>query len=249
MHDDDLVRTTNVAAVFPARANDRAETFTLAELKQLNAGEWFVQVDPFGTIAAGLVTSSQQEQYRREPVPTLAEIVELLKQNEMVFIFDLDQPPDGHPFHDTYFDIVLDMLRQAGIDSRIWYLVNDQELAKLKAAAPEMEAAYGGEWRQMPVPADLAARGYRVINSDFSFPPEWLAPAHQAGLLVNQWTVDEPWQFTRQWLLGADAMTTNNVQGMLALQRPNQAIPYATYLPIWTVIGLAGLGLALIRRG
>ncbi len=248
MHDNDLARTTNVAEVFPLRQADRAESFTLAELKQLNAGEWFVQADPFRTIAAGLVTPAQLVHYRQEPVATLTEILQFLKQNEMIFIFDLNQPPAGHPFHDTYFDIVLDMLRQAGIDGRIWYLVNDQELAKVKAAAPQMTPVYGGEWRQMPPLTDLAARGYRVINSDFSFPPEWLALAHQAGLVVNQWTVDEPWQFTRQWLLSVDSMTTDNLQGMLALQRPSLAMPYNIYLPVWGVIGLVGLAILLIKR-
>jgi len=248
LHDDDLARTTNVSAVFPARKNDRAETFTLAELKQLNAGEWFVQVDPFRTVAAGQVTPAQQEQYRREPLPTLAEIVDILKQNEMIFIFDLKQPPAGHPFEQKYFDIVLDMFHQAGIDNRIWYLVNDQELAKVQAAAPQMAPVYGGEWRQMPTPADLAAMGYKVINSDFSFPPEWVAPAHQAGLTLNQWTVDEPWHFSRQWLLGVDSTTTNNAQAMLALQTPSQALPYTTYLLVWGLVGLAGLAIMLVKR-
>jgi len=40
-HDDKLKRTTNIAQVFPDRADRPVSTFTLAELKQLDAGSWF----------------------------------------------------------------------------------------------------------------------------------------------------------------------------------------------------------------
>jgi len=40
-HDDKLKRTTNVAKVFPDRADQPISAFTLAELKQLDAGSWF----------------------------------------------------------------------------------------------------------------------------------------------------------------------------------------------------------------
>ncbi|RKR06811.1 glycerophosphoryl diester phosphodiesterase [Kushneria sinocarnis] len=40
-HDDTLERTTNVAEVFPERADAPVSSFTLAELKRLDAGSWF----------------------------------------------------------------------------------------------------------------------------------------------------------------------------------------------------------------
>lgn len=46
LHDDTLERTTNVAEVFPARAKDPVSSFTLAELKRLDAGSWFNQAYP-----------------------------------------------------------------------------------------------------------------------------------------------------------------------------------------------------------
>ncbi|MCX2524278.1 glycerophosphodiester phosphodiesterase [Larsenimonas rhizosphaerae] len=41
LHDNTLQRTTNVAEVFPDRADAPVSQFTLAELKQLDAGSWF----------------------------------------------------------------------------------------------------------------------------------------------------------------------------------------------------------------
>jgi glycerophosphoryl diester phosphodiesterase len=41
LHDDSLARTTNVAEVFPERAKGLANDFTIADIKQLDAGTWF----------------------------------------------------------------------------------------------------------------------------------------------------------------------------------------------------------------
>ena len=41
LHDDDLRRTTNIAAVFPGREMDTVDKFTFAELQSLDAGSWF----------------------------------------------------------------------------------------------------------------------------------------------------------------------------------------------------------------
>ena len=41
LHDDTLRRTTNIAQVYPDRITQPVSSFTLAELKQLDAGSWF----------------------------------------------------------------------------------------------------------------------------------------------------------------------------------------------------------------
>ncbi len=46
VHDNDLRRTTNIAAVFPERATDPVSAFTLVELRRLDAGSWFNQAHP-----------------------------------------------------------------------------------------------------------------------------------------------------------------------------------------------------------
>jgi glycerophosphoryl diester phosphodiesterase len=46
LHDDTLQRTTNIAEVYPQRAKDPLSTFTLEELKRLDAGSWFNTAHP-----------------------------------------------------------------------------------------------------------------------------------------------------------------------------------------------------------
>jgi len=46
LHDDTLERTTNVAEVYPGRAKDPLSSFTLDEIKRLDAGSWFNKAHP-----------------------------------------------------------------------------------------------------------------------------------------------------------------------------------------------------------
>jgi hypothetical protein len=64
-----------------------------------------------------------------------------------------------------------------------------------------------------------------------------------AGLWVNLWTVDESWQYSRLWLMGADSVTSNNIQNLITLSMPVMAVPYSLYLVIW---GLAGILAAVL---
>lgn len=46
LHDNTLERTTNIAEVYPQRAKDPLNTFTLEEIKRLDAGSWFNKAYP-----------------------------------------------------------------------------------------------------------------------------------------------------------------------------------------------------------
>ena len=67
------------------------------ELKQLNAGLWFIQKDPFGTIKDGLVSQSQLGVNQGQQIPTLTEALEMVKDQNMVIMFDMRNPPKEHP--------------------------------------------------------------------------------------------------------------------------------------------------------
>ncbi len=204
MHDETLDRTTDVAAVFPGRESDLAESFTLAEVQQLNAGQWFLQTDPYRKVAGRLVTDDQTQSYQRLTVPTLAEELEVASKNHLVLIFDLKQPPQDHPYYQQFFDIVFEQIRVAGIDSQIWFLADQQQARIIQASAPKMILVHGTDYQHPPQPSDLLANGYQIVNADFSLAPEWIHAYHAAGLWVNLYTVDEPWQYSRLWLLGVE---------------------------------------------
>jgi len=82
MHDKGLKRTTNVEEVFPERSPWLVKDFTLAELKELDAGSWFVQTDPFRQIKEGNVSIEDQQSYVDEKIPTLREALQFTWEND-----------------------------------------------------------------------------------------------------------------------------------------------------------------------
>jgi glycerophosphoryl diester phosphodiesterase len=80
MHDETLSRTTNAPSLFPNRSPWLVSDFTLEEIKMLDAGSWFVDQDPYGTIAVGEVSPEEAAKFRGEKVPTLKEALALTKE-------------------------------------------------------------------------------------------------------------------------------------------------------------------------
>src|SRR5262245_25221234 len=89
LHDADLARTTNVAQVFPNRATERdvegtgnahrgwyVVDFTLAEIKQLDAGSWFNRENGFAANPA----------YSGLRVPTMKEVIEIVGDRAGLYI-------------------------------------------------------------------------------------------------------------------------------------------------------------------
>jgi len=71
LHDDNLRRTTNIDEVFPDRADLPANMFTLAELKQLDAGSWFNKSYP----------DKARTSYVGLKILTLAELINIAESN------------------------------------------------------------------------------------------------------------------------------------------------------------------------
>ena len=241
MHDDTLFRTTDAGMVFPDRSNDRAEYFSMAEISQLNAGTWFVNLDPFHIIADGQVSIEQIEKYKRQPVPTLTSELDIVKADNLVFIFDLKQPPADQPYSNSFFRIVFDQIKAAEIDPQVWFLVNSNELSIIKHEAPTMRPVYGVDFQNPPSVKSLTTAGYQIVNSEYGLAESWIRAYQQAGLWINLYTIDESWQYSRLWILGVDSTTTSNASVMMDLKYPILGMPYSQYLLLWSTSGIISL--------
>lgn len=109
-------RTSNIDKVFPSRAKDAPETFTLAEVKQLDAGSWFVETDPFGTIAAGQVSADWIAKYAGEPIPTLEEVLNFTRDHGLMVYLDIKTLQGLTPYADHFFEIIVDTILASGIN-------------------------------------------------------------------------------------------------------------------------------------
>jgi hypothetical protein len=234
-----------VKAVYPDRATDRAEYFTLAEVTQLNAGKWFVERDPYHTIASGLVGATQLKEYALQTVPPLADELQIVRENHLALIFDLKPPPSDQPYAESFFQICLSQIQEAGIDPQVWFLVDKEQLEVIWSTAPAIKPAYGLDYRTPVSAGELKTSGYQGVNTEYGLSKDWIRKYLDAGLWVNVYTIDEPWQYSRLWLLGVNSTTTSNVQGMIELDRPILSMPFGQYIVLWSVAGILGLALVL----
>ena len=93
MHDDTLVRTTDVETAFPGRPSYRVCDFTLDEIKSLDAGSWYAGRDQFGRVAAGEIDADTLKSFDGLTVPTLdPEITSYLYPDESQYTLQI------HPF-------------------------------------------------------------------------------------------------------------------------------------------------------
>jgi glycerophosphoryl diester phosphodiesterase len=245
LHDDTFVRTTDVEQIFPDRATERAEYFTLAEATQLNAGEWFVERDPYGTIGSGEVSDDQVQEYLVQSIPTLADEMDIVLNNSLVFIYDVKQPPSDQPYAQSFFEICLNEIHAVGVDPQVWVLADENQKELVRSIGPEMKLAYGVDYQAPPTAVELKGTGYEIVNAEYGLAEEWIQAYQEAGLWVNLYTIDEPWQYSRLWLLGVDSTTSSNVHTMVVLDQPIFSLTFGKYLFLWSIIGIVCLGLVL----
>jgi glycerophosphoryl diester phosphodiesterase len=233
MHDPTLARTTDARKVFPGRENDPAETFTWDELSQLDAGSWF----------------DGQTNFPDEPIPTLEAMLQVVKANKLYFIYDLRTPSAGHSYADETLDLCLEEIKAAGVADHTWILTGPDAIDQVRSMLPDAILARGiDDNENPPPPAVLAADGYRVVNSVYKLSNDMIHAYQEAGLWVNLWVVDEPWQYSRLWLAGANSVTSNYVQRFAAMVHPVAAITTPVYLAIWGMVGLLAAWLYFSKK-
>jgi glycerophosphoryl diester phosphodiesterase len=214
LHDATLDRTTDVGHRFPDRATINAASgrrewlaidFTLAEIRQLDAGGWF------DTRCAGERMLTWEEAV--EEVGTAAGLYPELKTPEMYRARGVDQT-----------GLFLRSVRRLGLDRRpagsvIVQCFEDAPLREVAAALPSwprtflVDAPAGADWLSPDRLAQAAvfATGIGPAKRLLAGRPDIIRNAHAAGLTVTPYTFrsrDEMRHFL--YVLGVDALFTDN---------------------------------------
>jgi glycerophosphoryl diester phosphodiesterase len=140
MHDDAMTRTTDVADTFPDRVPAAFSTYTLAEIRTLDAGSWFERDDPFGQIAAGTVATTELGAYPGTQIPTLREAFELTLELDWIVNLELKAQPAPKDSFDVV-NAVLTLAEDVGIgpDHLLFSSARHEWLKALKERRPEFE--------------------------------------------------------------------------------------------------------------
>jgi glycerophosphoryl diester phosphodiesterase len=195
-----------VPAVFPGRGPWLSSAFTLAEIQRLDGGSWFVDTDPFGTIAKGVVTSAEQQAYRGEPIPTLREALLFTREH--------------HWRVNVEIKALLAPLQHFPIVAQVVRLIETLGLVD-QVLLSSFEHAYLRQAKQLNPHLAVAA----LIDEDDPWPVELSYDAlhpyvgsvgventqlvRQAGLAVNPWPVNDPAEMQRLIQAGVSGMFTD----------------------------------------
>ncbi len=140
MHDKTLKRTTDVEELFPDRAPWKVEDFTLAELKRLDAGSWFLKTDPFGQIKVENVSPADQRAYVGEPIPTLREALLFTKAHN--WRMDIEVKPMDHPSAARIAEQLVSLIKETGMEDQVMVSSFDHGILRaVKGIAPEIPTA------------------------------------------------------------------------------------------------------------
>uniref|UniRef100_A0A8C8AJV1 Glycerophosphodiester phosphodiesterase domain containing 2 n=1 Tax=Otus sunia TaxID=257818 RepID=A0A8C8AJV1_9STRI len=230
MHDEELIRTTNVQAVFPERAALNSTTFNWTDLQQLDAGSWFLERRPFPTVQS--LSDGDRYQATKQRIPSLEQVLEAAKQSNISIMFDLR--PENHSDYQSFVNATLEVILQSGIPLQQVLWLPDGFREQVKRQAPGVQQVYGRKRLQNEKEPLLHVNlPYQDMSS------EEIRQYRQDNISVNLYVVNQPWLFSVLWCSGVSSVTTNACQVLKEMKHPIWLLPSSTYLMIWIVVDCA----------
>jgi glycerophosphoryl diester phosphodiesterase len=202
VHDTSLCRTTDVEEVFPDRSSYDVGDLTLAEIRQLDAGSW------------------KGEEFAGEPVPTLQEVIDLVRRTGSGLLVEVKVP---HLYPGIAQDLAEVLLAHPGyvisgvaperlvVQSFDWGF-----MAEFDALLPEVPAGLLGAPTIAELP-ELATWAEQVNPHHATLTQHYVDAVHAHGMGVSTWTVDDPAAMRRLIHLGVDGIITNRPDMLAAV--------------------------------
>jgi glycerophosphoryl diester phosphodiesterase len=210
MHDDSMLRTTDVAVRFPDRIPAPFSTYTLAEIRSLDAGSWFERDDPFGQVAAGAVGRNELAAYRGEKVPTLREAFELTLELDWCLNLELKAQPRPKDGVDVV-GAVLALADDVGIGPRHLLLSSARHgwLKAVQQRRPDFEVqAILGLFPEDPI--DFSDPFFDTFNPRITrLSIEQIEQQLALGTRLNPYTVNDPETISRLTEIGITGLITD----------------------------------------
>ncbi|MFN2354166.1 MAG: glycerophosphodiester phosphodiesterase [Desulfopila sp.] len=216
VHDTTFNRTTNVARLFPGRQHNGLHTFRLAEIQHLDAGSWFIDGDPFGTIKAGAISPEEVQGMVGTTIPRLEELLYLIKESNSFINIEL-KPLPKMPKALASFALVertLALVYEAGLTPAHFSISSFHHpfLRKIQQLRPDIEvnALIGGTAgkRQRWGNYDFPVFNANVRKTDAG----QIAKARRHGCRINLYTVNDPGEMEYYMALGVEKIITDYPQ-------------------------------------
>jgi glycerophosphoryl diester phosphodiesterase len=212
-HDDHLARTSNAAALAPelGLSSLALRDWSLAQLRRLDVGSWFLAADPFATIRQGLVDGKLLRDLMPQQLPTLAETLTWAVGNQMPLNVELKDMGQTR-LNDALVAQVVAEVRAAGASAQVIVSsFNHHALRACRQTAPEIAVAALQEGVHPPnltsYLRDLGACAYHP--ADDVTDQALVTTLRAAGFAVNVFTVNDPGRQRQLFAFGATGVFTD----------------------------------------
>lgn len=194
MHDTTLTRTTDVEQVFPDRAPWRVGDFTLAEIKQLDAGSW------------------KGPQWAGEQVPTLEEMVAQVRGSRSGILMEIKAPELYPGIEQAVADVFAKFpgyVESAVAAGRLAVQsFNWESMRTYTRIQPEVPVGLLGTPPVALLP-ELARWADQINPHHGTYDKAYVDAVHELGMEVHTWTVDDPARMHVVLDRGVDGVITN----------------------------------------
>ena len=187
IHDDTLDRTTN--------GQGKVHDQTLATLRRIDAGSWF------------------GSEYAGERIPTLEEILEFSKKNDIVFYLELKPSGSWGGEH-----ALIGALRESGEVARVVVISFDPTiLAGLRKIEPTLMTGvlYDGQLAD-PLKTAVDVGGRQLVARGDLVTPAMIVEARKRDLQVVCWTVNHPAHIRLLIAAGVDGIMSDYPDRLVA---------------------------------
>jgi glycerophosphoryl diester phosphodiesterase len=171
---------------------------TLSQIKKLDAGSWFNRAYP----------EKARPEFAGQKIPTLQEVIDLAR-NSSAGLYIETKNPELYPA--SFESKILEIIRLNKFEKRVmiqsFNALSIRKIKKLDASIPTallIEKIEGD-----PVDAVQAAGANELAIHFRLLTPEILRKAHEKGLTVAVWTVDEVGDLKKMIDLGVERIITN----------------------------------------
>lgn len=199
IHDTTLARTTNVEQRYPDRAPWSVGSFSLAEIKQLDAGSWF------------------GPDFRGERIPTLQEYLDLLDDTGQGLLLELKQPELYPGIERQTLDVLdrADWLDPPHLARRL--IVQSFSAPALRTThrlRPEVRTGFLGnppvsQLKQYAAFTDEINAEQHSVTAAYVKAVHGMKGAHSKAMRINTWTVDNAPAATKLVRMGVDGIITD----------------------------------------
>lgn len=213
IHDSSLERTSNAKSLYREIGVQSLEVsdWTLAQLKTLDVGSWFLAADPFATIAGKIVSPEEIRRGLPEKIMTLQEVLLHPALRDLPINVEI-KDHKGKEQHKQVTETVMQVIQQTGSVERVLissfnhdYLVLAKSFAKEIATGVLQSHAHPPNLLEYL--RSLGAAAYHP--SDSLVDAAVIGELRSAGFAVNVYTVNLKQRQKDLFAMGATAVFTD----------------------------------------